>query len=127
MPHDPADYPLLLRMYAELQMQPYLRWYEFRVRENDINTDFTFVTGLLLLTIGAVLALTDGLVLPSTMMAVSVIATVLAFVPMFFRQLYGWDRQSNLYRTALATYKPLRVVLDEALRLPGICSHALRR
>ncbi len=99
--HTPADIQGLMAAYIEKRLDAQTKFYQDRIHENQVNSDFTFKWGTGLMLLASFLATFSALA------GIPVLAIVTALLPVFaatlvsFQQLYGWDRQIPLYRDAL--------------------------
>ncbi|MBI5666714.1 MAG: SLATT domain-containing protein [Chloroflexi bacterium] len=117
-PHTPEDIQLLFQLYKDKRIEGQLEFYENRSRENALNSDFTFTLGTFVMTLSSLLATI------SASAAIPVLALISAILPAFsallaaFRQLYGWDRQSAIYRDAVLGLQKLLLMTPDDDRLP---------
>lgn len=117
-PHTPEDIRLLFDLYLKKRVEGQLAFYENRSRENALNSDFTFTVGTFIMTLSSLLA-TIG-----ASAAIPLLALISAILPAFsallaaFRQLYGWDRQSAIYRDAVLGLEKLLLLVPDDDRLP---------
>ncbi|MFN8371699.1 MAG: hypothetical protein U0694_02320 [Anaerolineae bacterium] len=93
----------LFKLYLQKRLASQTNFYETRVRENELNSNFTFTAATLVMTLSSLFA-TIGASDPggSTRGLVVAAAVLPAFAALLagFRQLYGWDRQVAIYRSA---------------------------
>ncbi|MBZ0279008.1 MAG: SLATT domain-containing protein [Anaerolineae bacterium] len=96
--HSSDDINLLFRIYVSKRLESQVDFYQSRIRENQLNSDFTFIAGAFIMTLSSLIAtLSAGgehLVLSLVAALLPAIAALLAS----FRQLYGWDQQITIYR-----------------------------
>lgn len=96
--HSKEDFDLLFRIYMEKRVESQVDFYQSRIRENELNSDFTFTTGAFIMTLSSLIAtLSAG----GAMLGLSLIAAILPAIAALlasFRQLYGWDQQITIYR-----------------------------
>ncbi|HEX2907187.1 MAG TPA: SLATT domain-containing protein [Phototrophicaceae bacterium] len=117
LPHSPEDMNLLFQLYLDKRIEVQLDFYQNRGRENQLNSDFTFTIGTLIMTLSALLATIGATA------AIPIFALISAILPAFsallaaFRQLYGWDRQSALYRDAALGLEKIRLLVPDDDRL----------
>lgn len=101
--HTKEDLEFLFKKYLQKRLASQTNFYESRVRENELNSNFTFTTATLVMTLSSLFA-TIGATDPggSTRWLVVASAVLPAFAALLagFRQLYGWDRQVAIYRSA---------------------------
>jgi hypothetical protein len=108
---------LLFQLYLDKRIEVQLDFYQNRGRENQLNSDFTFTIGTLIMTLSALLATIGATA------AIPIFALISAILPAFsallaaFRQLYGWDRQSALYRDAALGLEKIRLLVPDDDRL----------
>lgn len=118
LPHTPEDIQLLFQLYKDRRIEGQLEFYENRSRENALNSDFTFTLGTFVMTLSSLLATI------SASAAIPVLALISAILPAFsallaaFRQLYGWDRQSAIYRDAVLGLEKILLMTPDDDRLP---------
>lgn len=117
-PHTADDIRLLFQLYKDKRIEGQLEFYESRSRENALNSDFTFTLGTFIMTLSSLLATI------SASAAIPILALISAILPAFsallaaFRQLYGWDRQSAIYRDAVLGLEKLMLMIPDDDRLP---------
>lgn len=112
-PHTELDMDLLYRLYLDRRIQSQVDFYKSRIRENDRNADFTFTLGGLVMTISALFATISA---NGNQPGLALLATILpAFAALLasFRQLYGWERQSNLYSESLLGLEKVRLMAPD--------------
>jgi hypothetical protein len=101
--HTKEDLEFLFKLYLQKRLGSQTKFYESRVRENELNSNFTFTAATLVMTLSSLFA-TIGASDPggSTRWLVFLSAVLPAFAALLagFRQLYGWDRQVAIYRSA---------------------------
>jgi hypothetical protein len=101
--HTKADLEFLFKLYLQKRLGSQTKFYDSRVRENELNSNFTFTAATLVMTLSSLFA-TIGASDPggSTRWLVFFSAVLPAFAALLagFRQLYGWDRQVAIYRSA---------------------------
>jgi hypothetical protein len=116
-PHDSRDTELLYRIYMEKRVQSQIKFYESRVRENQLNADFTFGLGTLVMTLSSLVATISASVnLPFLSLLAAVFPAFAALLGSF-RQLYGWERQSNIYRDALMGLERVKLISPDDDRI----------
>ena len=115
--HDVQDVDLLLRIYMNKRFLSQVNFYISRVRENFQNSDFTFAVTALTMTISSLVAVISATVRePFWTPFLTVLSAILpAFAALMFsfRHLYGWDRQINYYKDALAATETIRLIVDD--------------
>lgn len=96
--HSKEDFNLLFRIYMEKRVESQVDFYQSRIRENELNSDFTFTAGAFIMTLSSLIAtLSAG----GALLGLSLIAAILPAIAALlasFRQLYGWDQQITIYR-----------------------------
>jgi hypothetical protein len=101
--HTKSDLEFLFKLYLQKRLGSQTSFYDSRVRENELNSNFTFTAATLVMTLSSLFA-TIGASDPggSTRWLVFLSAVLPAFAALLagFRQLYGWDRQVAIYRSA---------------------------
>lgn len=101
--HTKEDLEFLFKLYLQKRLGSQTKFYESRVRENELNSNFTFTAATLVMTLSSLFA-TIGASDPGGSMRwlVFLSAVLPAFAALLagFRQLYGWDRQVAIYRSA---------------------------
>ena len=111
--HLPTDTDLLYRIYLDKRIQAQMRFYQSRVWENDRNADFTFALGGLVMTISALVATISANGNRPELALLSAILPAFAALLASFRQLYGWERQSNIYRDSLLGLERVRLIAPD--------------
>lgn len=115
--HSLEEIRILHDIYINNRIQEQLQFYSSRIRENQLNSDFTFGFGTLIMTLSSLLATI------SAASAVPVLALISAILPAFaamlaaFRQLYGWDRQINIYRDTMLGLERIKLIVPDEDRL----------
>lgn len=117
-PHSPEDLALLFNIYLEKRLQGQLTFYESRIRENDLNSDFTFTIGTFIMTLSSLLATISASAAIPLLALISAVLPALSALLAAFRQLYGWDRQSAIYRDAVLGLEKIRLLAPDDDRLP---------
>jgi hypothetical protein len=115
--HDPSDIDLLYRVYANKRIDAQVNFYQSRIKENAKNADFTFGAGAFVMTVSSLVATISASVRdPFWTPTLTVLSAILpAFAAMLaaFRQLYGWERQINIYRDALLGLEKVRLLAPD--------------
>jgi hypothetical protein len=115
--HDASDIDLLYRIYADKRINAQVNFYQSRIKENEKNADFTFALGALVMTISSLIATISATVRhPVWTPLLTVLSAILpAFAALLasFRQLYGWERQTNIYRDALLGLERVRLLAPD--------------
>ena len=115
--HTPGDIDMLYRVYAHKRIEAQVDFYQSRIKENERNADFTFGMGALVMTISSLVATVGASVRdPFWTPALTVMSAILpAFAALLaaFRQLYGWERQSSIYRDALLGLEKVRLLAPD--------------
>ncbi|GIL11736.1 MAG: hypothetical protein BroJett038_04560 [Chloroflexota bacterium] len=117
-PHSPEDLALLFNIYLEKRLQGQLTFYESRIRENDLNSDFTFTLGTFIMTLSSLLATISASAAIPLLALISAVLPALSALLAAFRQIYGWDRQSAIYRDAVLGLEKIRLLAPDDDRLP---------
>ncbi|NWG15454.1 MAG: SLATT domain-containing protein [Chloroflexi bacterium] len=117
-PHSQEDLELLFSIYMEKRLQGQLQFYESRIRENDLNSDFTFTLGTFIMTLSSLLATISASAAIPILALISAVLPALSSLLAAFRQLYGWDRQSAIYRDAVLGLEKIRLLAPDDDRLP---------
>lgn len=116
-PHSPEDVELLYRIYLEKRIESQIDFYQSRVRENQINADFTFTLGAVVMGLSSLVATISAAGQYPTLSLLSAILPAFAALLASFRQLYGWERQTSIYRDALLGLERVKLMTpDEARR-----------
>src|SRR5512134_2847733 len=84
----------LYRIYQEKRIAAQVSFYESRMRENHLNSDFTFTAGALVMTLSSLIATVSASGGSSYLTLISAILPAFAALLGSFRQLYGWERQT---------------------------------
>ncbi|MCB9452131.1 MAG: SLATT domain-containing protein [Anaerolineaceae bacterium] len=96
--HSKEDIDLLFRIYMDKRLESQVGFYKSRIRENELNSDFTFVFGAGIMTLSSLIAtLSAGGNYPLLSLIAALLPAVAALLASF-RQLYGWDQQITIYR-----------------------------
>jgi hypothetical protein len=111
--HNATDIDLLYRVYLDKRIQAQMRFYHSRIWENDRNADFTFTLGGLVMTISALVAAISPTGNRPELALLSAILPAFAALLASFRQLYGWERQSNIYRDSLLGLERVRLIAPD--------------
>jgi hypothetical protein len=111
--HSATDVDLLYRIYLDKRIQSQMNFYESRVWENDRNADFTFTLGGLVMTISALIATVSATGNRPELALLSAVLPAFAALLASFRQLYGWERQSNIYRDSLLGLERVRLIAPD--------------
>lgn len=118
LPHNRRDTELLYKIYMEKRLQSQIRFYESRIRENQLNADFTFTLGAAVMTISSLVATISASGNSPAFSFLAVILPAAAALLASFRQLYGWERQINLYRDALMGLERVKLLAPDNDRMP---------
>jgi SMODS and SLOG-associating 2TM effector domain 1 len=114
---DSSDVDVLYKIYMEMRLEAQSGFYESRIRENQLNADFTFTLGAAVMTLASLVATISA---TGNSPALSVLAAILpAFAALLasFRQLYGWERQTSIYRDALMGLERIKLMAPDNERL----------
>jgi hypothetical protein len=115
--HDPSDIDLLYRIYADKRINAQVDFYQSRIKENARNADFTFGMGAFVMTVSSLVATISATVRDPfwtpTLTVLSAILPAFAALLAAFRQLYGWERQINIYRDALLGLEKVRLLAPD--------------
>jgi hypothetical protein len=111
--HVQTDVDLLYRIYLDKRIQSQMRFYQSRVWENDRNADFTFALGGLVMTVSALVATVSATGNRPELALLSAVLPAFAALLASFRQLYGWERQSNIYRDSLLGLERVRLIAPD--------------
>jgi hypothetical protein len=109
----------LYRIYQEKRIAAQVTFYESRMRENQLNSDFTFNVGALVMTISSLIATVSASGGSSYLTLISAILPAFAALLGSFRQLYGWERQTNIYRDSLLGLERVRLIAPDDDRMPA--------
>lgn len=118
LPHNRRDTELLYKIYMDKRLQSQIRFYESRIRENQLNADFTFTLGAAVMTISSLVATISASGNSPALSFLAVILPAAAALLASFRQLYGWERQINLYRDALMGLERVKLLAPDNDRMP---------
>jgi hypothetical protein len=118
LPHNRRDTELLYRIYMEKRLQSQISFYESRIRENQLNADFTFTLGAAVMTLSSLVATISASGTSPALSFLAVILPAAAALLASFRQLYGWERQINLYRDALMGLERVKLLAPDNDRMP---------
>ena len=114
-----SDVDVLYQIYMEKRIAAQISFYESRMRENQLNADFTFTVGALVMTVSSLIA-TIGAGATTNSGYLSLISAVLpAFAALLgsFRQLYGWERQIAIYRDSLLGLEKVKLLSPDDDRM----------
>lgn len=117
--HNREEVDLLYRIYLEKRIAAQVSFYESRMRENQLNADFTFTVGALVMTLSSLVATISASGAAPILSLVSAILPAFAALLGSFRQLYGWERQSNIYRDSLLGLERVKLLAPDDDRLPA--------
>jgi SMODS and SLOG-associating 2TM effector domain 1 len=101
--HTKEDLEFLFKVYLQKRVDSQSKFYENRVRENELNSDATFTTATFVMTLSSLFATigaSDSTGSSRWLIVLSAILPAFAALLSGFRQLYGWDRQVSIYRSA---------------------------
>jgi hypothetical protein len=99
--HASQDVDVLYKIYMEKRINAQRAFYESRIQENRVNARFTFVLGAAVMVITSLIATISAGGTTPLLSLLSAILPALAAMLTSFRQLYGWERQTGIYRDAL--------------------------
>lgn len=119
-PHDGRDTELLYRIYMDKRVQSQIKFYESRVRENQLNADFTFSLGTFVMTLSSLVATISASVNTPFLSLFAAILPAFAALLASFRQLYGWERQINIYRDALMGLERTKLLTPDDERMAAV-------
>lgn len=108
---------VLYQIYQEKRIAAQVSFYESRMRENQLNADFTFTLGALVMTISSLIATVSASGGSSFLALASAILPAFAALLGSFRQLYGWERQTNIYRDSLLGLERVKLIAPDDDRL----------
>jgi hypothetical protein len=115
--HDARDTEFLYRVYMDKRVQSQIKFYESRVRENQLNADFTFSLGTFVMTLSSLVATISASVNTPLLSLLAAIFPAFAALLASFRQLYGWERQINIYRDALMGLERVKLLTPDDDRI----------
>ncbi|NWF69448.1 MAG: SLATT domain-containing protein [Chloroflexi bacterium] len=101
--HTKGDLEFLFKLYLNKRVESQMNFYTTRIRENELNSDFTFTASTFVMTLSSLLATISASDPAGSLRALviwSAILSALAAMLEGFRQLYNWDRQLAIYRDA---------------------------
>jgi hypothetical protein len=101
--HTKEDLEFLFKLYMQKRVDSQSKFYENRVRENEFNSDATFTAATFVMTLSSLFATigaSDSTGSSRWLIVLSAILPAFAALLSGFRQLYGWDRQVSIYRSA---------------------------
>ncbi|MBL8157048.1 MAG: DUF4231 domain-containing protein, partial [Anaerolineae bacterium] len=117
LPHNRRDTELLYKIYMEKRLQSQISFYESRIRENQLNADFTFTLGTIVMAASSFIAAISASGNTPILSLFAVILPAAAAVLASFRQIYGWERQINLYRDALMGLERVKLLAPDNDRM----------
>lgn len=123
--HDRRDIEVLYKIYKERRIESQASFYESRVRENQLNADFTFTVGAAVMTISSLIATISAAGNSPVLSLLSAILPAFAALLASFRQLYGWERQISIYRDALLGLERVKLMTPDKDRMPLVDLQAI--
>ncbi len=116
--HTREDVEVLYKIYMDKRLQAQISFYESRVRENQLNADFTFTLGAAVMTLSSLVATISANGQWPVLSLLAATLPALAALLTSFRQLYGWERQINIYRDALMGLERVKLMAPDEDRKP---------
>lgn len=116
--HDRSDVELLYKIYTEKRLHSQVEFYESRIRENQLNADFTFTIVAAIMTLSSVVAAFSATGNRPELSLLAAVLPALAALFASFRQMYGWERQSSIYRDALMGLERVKLIAPDDDRMP---------
>jgi hypothetical protein len=90
-------------MYLKKRIDSQVGFYKSRIRENEANSDFTFNYSTLIMTLASLFATVSASDPTGNLRWLTILSAILPALAALlgaFRQLYGWDRQTTIYKDA---------------------------
>lgn len=112
-----SDVDILYQIYMDKRVAAQVSFYESRMRENQLNADFTFTMGALVMTISSLVATISASGGSSYLSLISAILPAFAALLGSFRQLYGWERQISIYRDSLLGLERVKLLSPDDDRM----------
>lgn len=112
-----SDVDVLYQIYMEKRVAAQVSFYESRMRENQLNADFTFTMGALVMTVSSLVATISASGGSSYLSLISAILPAFAALLGSFRQLYGWERQISIYRDSLLGLERVKLLSPDDDRI----------
>jgi SMODS and SLOG-associating 2TM effector domain 1 len=104
---------ILYQIYMEKRVAAQISFYESRMRENQLNADFTFTVGALVMTLSSLIATVSASGGLPFLSLISAILPAFAALLGSFRQLYGWERQTSIYRDSLLGLERVKLIAPD--------------
>lgn len=114
---DRHDIDVLYKIYMDKRFEAQASFYESRIRENQLNADFTFTLGAAVMTLASLVATISATGSRPELSLLAAILPAFAALLASFRQLYGWERQSSIYRDALMGLERIKLIAPDNERL----------
>lgn len=114
---DPLDIDVLYKIYMEKRLEAQAGFYESRVRENELNANFTFTLGAAVMTLASLVATISATGNRPELSLLAAILPAFAALLASFRQLYGWERQTSIYRDALMGLERIKLMAPDKDRI----------
>lgn len=114
---DRSDVDVLYKIYMEMRFEAQAGFYESRIRENQLNADFTFTVGAAVMTLASLVATISATGSRPELSLLAAILPAFAALLASFRQLYGWERQTSIYRDALMGLERIKLMAPDKERM----------
>lgn len=113
----PKEADVLLRIYMEKRLNYQSNWYKERNLENDYNTSLTLRWTALIMAISTVAASSSFVAtdpaISATLATITALLPPLAALISSFRELYQWERQSNVYQDTILGLEEAKLNLPD--------------
>lgn len=117
VPLDPKTAQVLMRIYMTKRINYQSEWYKNRNLENDYNASFTLRWAALIMAVSTVAASSSFFATdPETSAWLSTLTALLpplAALIAAFRELYQWERQSNVYQDTILGLEEAKLILPD--------------
>ncbi|MEZ4668146.1 MAG: SLATT domain-containing protein [Anaerolineae bacterium] len=111
--YEAPDVDVLYKIYMDMRLEAQSKFYESRIRENQINADFTFTLGAIVMFLSSLVATISASGHSPVLSLLAAILPAFAALLASFRQLYGWERQTAIYRDALMGLERIKLLTSD--------------
>ena len=111
--HTPKTAKLLTRIYVERRLYYQMGYYQSKMVQFENNLDNAFRFNAIVMTLNSLLAAFGTVSSSSVVHLITAILPALAALISAFRQLYQWDRQSQLYKDTVLGLQRARLILPD--------------
>jgi len=111
--HTPKTAKLLTRIYVERRLRYQMGYYQSKMVQFENNLDNAFRLNAIVMTLNSLLAAFGTVSSSSVVHLITAVLPALAALISAFRQLYQWDRQSQLYKDTVLGLQRASLVLPD--------------